>query len=461
MSAKETRTLRAEIRGLKLQVMDLQSRDTTQRDELRTARARVTELETNGADAMLRTERDDAVTNLVTAKAELARANTTNAGHLLTIEALIAERDEFREDLTSMEEDFAAKAEFIKELETSNAAITAEGERIASVNEALNLQLKQVIHESTTRPTLAKNTVKFKAPEPFDGTGDYREWMRKVKLFLRYSKVTTDEEMIEVTLSYISGDAAKTMEDYFQWAEEKSDLGPFTDFEETLRSTYDNKDRVMEARHKLELLGHTSTMAKYAAEFKTLSALSGFSQADLMHRYELKMHGKYKTLLRRYPLKPTTLEELISWSLKTAQVETQAQEIEDASRPQQAKGDKATERQGGWKQKKAQAAAATATTTPTTTTATKVTPSPAMSETRKCFNCNETGHLASACPKPKKTKEGEARINATGTNSQSMQEQMDELRAHMKDMNQMFNHAMKQIPTTRKPAATPTRDEDF
>jgi hypothetical protein len=429
------RRIRADNRRLRQEVLDLQSQRDAARLELEQVKAQVTQLQADGADPMLQNERNDAVKALKKAERQLAQEKTTAAGHLLALEAMKAERDELREDLNSLEEDFAAKEEYIRDIEESNRKIVAEGEKVAALNDALSVQVTRNLVKTTPE----KTTVKFKAPDSFDGTGDYLDWIRKVKLFLRYSKVTKEEEMIEVALSYLSGDAAKTMETYFQWAEDGEDMGPFSDFETSMRAAYNNKDRELEARHKLDLLSQTTTMPKYAAEFKTLSGLSGFSQTDLMHRYETKMNGKYRTLLRRSLLKPQTLDDLITWSLQTAQVETQAQELEDASRP---KTDKPLERTGGWRQRKAQEAS-TVTPVPKVPAST-----PANGETRKCYNCNKTGHISPNCPEPKRPREGQVRINATGTSSQetqSMKEQLDELRAQMTDMNQVFTKTIKQL----------------
>src|SRR5450631_2399762 len=54
---------------------------------------------------------------------------------------------------------------------------------------------------------------KLKAPETFNGTQDYRDWMRKVKMYLREAKITNDEEKIEAVLPYIEGDACKIVEE--------------------------------------------------------------------------------------------------------------------------------------------------------------------------------------------------------------------------------------------------------
>jgi hypothetical protein len=459
MSAQEIRTLRRENRTLQKRVLDLEVERTTRQTELTEAQVTITRLEQQGADVMLRTERDNAVAQLVTVRSELNSSKTTATGHLLALEAALAERDELQEDHDALAEDLLKKVEYIKEIKASHEELVTKSLTVAELNRQLEAKAQEVLRlnealaqqVASTTPS-SKTSLKFKAPEMFDGTGDYRDWMRKLRLFLRYSKVDKDEEMIEVALSYLSGNAAKVMEAYFQWAEDKEDMGPFTEFEETLNSTYDNKDRVAEARHKMGLLSQNSTMSQYAADFKTLAAMTGFSQADLMYRYEYNMHGKYKTLLRRSLIKPSTLEELITWSLKTAQVETQAQEIEEARTPRQPK-EKQTERQGGWRQKKAQEAS----TSPTQVTTVKPTPG----ETRDCFNCDEKGHLAVHCPKPKRQRKDTPRIQATGTTTMSMQEQMEELRAQVKDMSQMFNHAIGKIPKPQPISTMPSREKDF
>jgi retrotransposon gag protein/zinc knuckle protein len=110
---------------------------------------------------------------------------------------------------------------------------------------------------STTKlPHEEKTSSIVKPPDAFDGShSKYRGWIRQVKLFHRGKHLTTDDDKIISTLSYMTeGSAAPWAQRYADDHLDSPDMGKWTDFVTALKSSFEDHTATKKARDKVEHL---------------------------------------------------------------------------------------------------------------------------------------------------------------------------------------------------------------
>ena len=221
---------------------------------------------------------------------------------------------------------------------------------------------------------------------------------------------------------------------------------------QALRDAFGDSDTERSAMIRLDALcsylhaeRKTRDVSEYITEFKTLAARTKLSETDKLHRFEQGLPDRYQFLYAEKATKATTVAEFEKWALglyANYQRQKEAQTLAKAA---------------------AKPAASSQSRPPPPRTVTAPTPTPRPSQQgpvpmdidasssnqgndpRKCYNCNEIGHISRNCPKPRRQRK--ANISASNTESEAsktdLEAQLDSMRIMMAKMQETMDAMQK------------------
>jgi uncharacterized coiled-coil protein SlyX len=124
-------------------------------------------------------------------------------------------------------------------------------------------------------------------PTPFSGKGqNFEEWLTKVINYFTYYSVSTDQQKIILSMSFLTGDALTFMNKYNLRTNAGEPLGSFQEFIADLKIGYGERTPEHTAQDKLDALCKKSfdSIQRFAEKFRSLAAQSGLSDKDLIYR---------------------------------------------------------------------------------------------------------------------------------------------------------------------------------
>jgi hypothetical protein len=155
--------------------------------------------------------------------------------------------------------------------------------------EKANKALKSFSELQEKSTTYSVKRAQMKAPPEFEGkpTENVQVWLRKLKAYLDRTKCIDDDEMLDVSLSYLKGAAEKRMSSWWDPDYRTQKDTTWSKFKGHMIATYEQVTEEMVANNKLDDIKQTNypNVAEYSAEFLEASTYSQSSDYDLKLKY--------------------------------------------------------------------------------------------------------------------------------------------------------------------------------
>jgi hypothetical protein len=256
---------------------------------------------------------------------------------------------------------------------------------------------------TTTATAAPKAEIKIKAPESFDGKPDHvKRWLGSVRRYLDVNDhiYNTEQKKVIFALSYMGdGPAENWVEDFTDstttilTSGQPKGYGSFVDFCTLVNNDFGPANPAGSAMQDLMKLRQSGSLIDYIAEFKLLAGRAGITEVNTFRQFFL---GGMNTGLRRSIMSdeiPTTNSDLIRKAL------TKQSNFEELKNLQNLYG-------GGTTQKKNNQTRKPRYHDNRDPNAMEV---DRMTQNEKedcmkrglCFRCQEKGHRANECPKPR------------------------------------------------------------
>ena len=191
----------------------------------------------------------------------------------------------------------------IEELQSQVAILTAE--RASTAQKAL--------------PKKDAHDLKVQAPESFDGhdASKLRSFLAQVQIVFKTSPsdFPDDEKKIFYVISYLRGAAFEWVEPFIEMTDQPEWMTSYALFVTELKKVYSDSNFVERTVSQLCALQQTTTVLKYAQEFRRLSSLIHWDGPQLAHRFYEGLRYPIRLELVRHN-RPRELEPLIELAIK-------------------------------------------------------------------------------------------------------------------------------------------------
>lgn len=254
----------------------------------------------------------------------------------------------------------------------------------------------------------AHRQLELKLPDPkmFKGPGDDQDidqWVRAMKRKLEFNASGHPEKS---KINYVASRLEGIAEQQVNTRMEEDSVNPYHTVDDILAhltQLYGNPDKVRQAKQEFRGLYMKATGEKFTeffGRFLHVYTTAGLSMADIVDELNDKLSVSLQNSVKNKYLDGPELNEFVEYCTKMDNTDRLI----------------ATRTRREERFNKANKPAATTTTLPVRTSVTPVTPKPAATaspgvaspsanrakqmllETRKCYECNQTGHLAWQCP---------------------------------------------------------------
>jgi hypothetical protein len=256
---------------------------------------------------------------------------------------------------------------------------------------------------TTTATAAPKAEIKIKAPENFDGKPDHvKRWLGSVKRYLDINDHVygNDQKKIIFALSYMGdGPAENWVEDFTDstttllTSGQLKGYGSFADFCTLVNNDFGPANPAGSAMQDLMKLRQNGSLIDYIAEFKLLAGRAGITEVNTFRQFFL---GGMNTGLRRSIMSdeiPTTNSDLIRKAL------TKQSNFEELKNLQNLYGGGTTQKKNNQTRKPRYHD----TRDPNAMEVDRMTQNEKEDCMKRglCFRCQEKGHRANECPKPR------------------------------------------------------------
>ena len=175
-------------------------------------------------------------------------------------------------------------------------------------------RLAMVVTEAVTKSVQPQpKRGKVPPPNPYNGSKETLPiFQTQVIDWLDHLKEDDDDEKIRLTKAYMKeGEAAEWV---VMQTREQSEWITFEDFMKDVEARFGDIDPEYTAREKLKKLRQGSSVERYNTDFRKVQAQSGYSETDLMEKYQDGLNEE--TLQKMYNNRlPTTLKGWMSEAL--------------------------------------------------------------------------------------------------------------------------------------------------
>jgi hypothetical protein len=183
-------------------------------------------------------------------------------------------------------------------------------------------QIHSATNESSSTPEIAKSA-KLRDPEPFTGNPTklfnfLSDCRLKFKLQPHY--FSTEFTKIGWAATHLSGTAklwwTTRFTDFESGKQDVPELESFKAFASKLNELFGHPDLARTKTNELFSLRQTTSVARYATEFTSISQFLDWSDAALKYVFEIGLKPDVKDGLSFIPTPPATLQELINTANK-------------------------------------------------------------------------------------------------------------------------------------------------
>jgi hypothetical protein len=148
-------------------------------------------------------------------------------------------------------------------------------------------------------------------PTAFTGKGqNFEEWLTKVINYFTYYSVSSDQQKIILSMSFLSGDALTFMNKYNLRTNAGEPLGTFQEFVQDLKVGYGERTPERTAQDKLDATckKNFDSMQRFAEKFRSLAVQSGLSDKDLIYRISEQRPKDMRAAMATARIMPTYKE---------------------------------------------------------------------------------------------------------------------------------------------------------
>jgi hypothetical protein len=298
---------------------------------------------------------------------------------------------QLQEILATMQQELATATNLMGQQAAQNANLQAQAQAVAHGREPGQL-------------------LKPPPPEMFDGTQDKLQgFVTQLRVYFNYFPVTlnTNERRVTYAHSRLKGNALNwfepVMREYLNGQGTERTMNIITNFDHfvrVLQETFGIQDEKRKSEHEINLLSQTGSCSTFSTRYLQLLAKTGWDHEHAMSHYFDRLKKEVQEELYKED-RPASIHDYMTMAIR----------IDD--------------RQYQWRTRKQRPTHYANTGKPrqqrTAVSGTHAGPMELGAvEKRKCYNCNEVGHISPQCPKPKKqrnwkpAKEGKKQLGAIG-----------------------------------------------
>lgn len=269
---------------------------------------------------------------------------------------------------------------------------------------------------------------KMKKPEPYDGTKDtLRGFLTQLRAYMRHyeGEFIYDHQKVMFAANQLTGSAISWFEpilrDYLENDEpkkrEKETRRIFEDydnFEEAIKAAFGDPDEERTAERQLTLLKQKGPASEYAAKFRQLSSKLDWPDEPLMTQFYAGLKEEVKDELAKQD-RPDEFADFVKMAVRIdnrlyeRRLEKRSRGAWTTTKSYTSNTKKKVQYQG-----KPRSTAWGSHSGPMEIDTTKRQPKKGTERKDiKCYNCQEKGHYANECKKPKRLPEPKRQLNAT------------------------------------------------
>lgn len=265
---------------------------------------------------------------------------------------------------------------------------------------------------------------KVRQPDPYDGKEDPVNFLASMDLYFRRIQEDNDDEKVTTALEYLRGPAAQSFQAIHGFLAEGHKLPTWHGFKEDLVHLFSKGDPQQLAINELESLTCSGSIPEYIARFRQLTMLApDYSEFDLRIKFIKGLPPKMRNKLLYSQLPQNDLNETVHSVIQLDNTDNRVREFNALSARHASPGGPPPPKNIASNRSKnsptPEASFAPSPPPDTMDWQANVGKAPsaprAGNDTRKCYNCNEVGHISAQCSKPRRPRQNQMVARAATT----------------------------------------------